>query len=184
MKKHRQNTRKVARHKRLNHQSRSRGRRQQPERRLRHLLHARIYNVRCIFVGWHARRASALAISLALLLEVPGQASEVCARRGRGRDRSLVGFVGLEGLIGDVGVGVGHSCDVGRGQVHSWRHHRGEKRGVEEGASRGPASRMSASASRISESETASSCVPSSSSLVRTAGLRRPDFAGICQEQA
>jgi len=59
--------------------------------------------------------ASALAISLAFLLEVPGQASDVCARRVRVRDRSLVGFVGVEGLIGDVGVGVtiGHISDVG-----------------------------------------------------------------------
>ena len=47
--------------------------------------------------------------------EVPGQASDVCARRVRVRDRSLVGFVGVEGLTGDVGVEVtiGHSSDVG-----------------------------------------------------------------------
>jgi hypothetical protein len=63
----------------------------------------------------HATIASALAIRLALFLELPGQASEVCARTVRILDRSPVSFVGFEGLIGDIGLGVavGHSREVG-----------------------------------------------------------------------
>ena len=65
--------------------------------------------------------ASALAIRLALLLEFPGQTSEVCARTVWTLDRSLVGFVGFEGLIGDIGVriAVGHSREVGFDRTHN-----------------------------------------------------------------
>ena len=71
----------------------------------------------------HAIIAGALAIRLTLLLEFPGQASEVCARTVLILNRSRLGFVGGEGLIGDIGVriAVGHSSEVGRDGTYNTR---------------------------------------------------------------